>query len=70
MSQMDGVTLIQKIRDEFQVTLLILMMTVVGGDYSCQQILQADADEFLIKAYEFEDLVQVLSDGFAKCTQF
>jgi DNA-binding response OmpR family regulator len=69
MSQMDGVTLTQKIRDEFEVTLLILMMTAVGGYDSRQQILQADADEFLIKPYEFEDLVQVLSNGFAKCTQ-
>ena len=66
---MDGVTLIQKIQDEFEIALLILMMNPVGDDDSRQQTLQAGADEFLIKPYDSADLVQVLSDGFVRCTQ-
>jgi two-component system chemotaxis response regulator CheB len=69
MPEMDGVTLIQKVRNEFEVAPLILMITAVGDDDSRQQILQAGADEFLIKPYESADLVQVLSDGFARYTQ-
>ena len=51
MPQMDGVTLTQKVRDESEIAPLILMITAVGGDDSCHQILQEDADEFLIKPY-------------------
>ncbi|MDA8560487.1 hypothetical protein N9L33_01650 [Nitrospinae bacterium] len=38
--------LTQKVQDEFEIAPLILMMTVVGDDDSCQQTLQADADVF------------------------
>ena len=69
MPEIDGVTLIQKVRDEFEIAPLILMITAVGDDDSRQQILQAGADEFLIKPYESADLVQVISDGFARFTQ-
>jgi two-component system, sensor histidine kinase and response regulator len=69
MPQMDGVTLTQKVRDEFKITPLILMMTAVVDDESRKQTLQAGADEFLIKPYDSADLVQVLSDGFVRCTQ-
>ena len=69
MPEMDGITLIQIVRDEFDKAPLILMVTAVGDDDSRQQILQAGADEFLIKPYESADLVQVLSDGFARFTQ-
>ena len=69
MPQMDEVTLTQKVRDEFEVAPLILIMTAVGDDDSRKQTLQAGADEFLIKPYESSDLVQILSDGFARCTQ-
>ena len=48
---MDGVTLTQKVQDEFEIAPLILMMTAVGDDDSRQQTLQACADEFLIKPY-------------------
>ncbi|MBC8287484.1 MAG: response regulator [Nitrospinae bacterium] len=69
MPEMDGVTLIQRVRDEFESAPLILMITAVGDDDSRQQVLQAGADEFLIKPYESADLVRVLSDGFARFTQ-
>jgi DNA-binding response OmpR family regulator len=65
---MDRVNLTQKVRDEFKIVSLILMMTAVGRDNSRQQILQEGADEFLIEPYEFVYLVQVLSDGFPRCT--
>ena len=45
------------------------MVTAVGDDDSRQQILQAGADEFLIKPYQSEDVVRALSDGFARFTQ-
>ena len=48
---MDGVTLTQKVQDEFEIAPLILMMTAVGDDDSRQKTLQACADEFLIKPY-------------------
>ena len=48
---MDGATLTQKVQDEFEIALLILMMNPVGDDDSRQQTLQAGADEFLIKPY-------------------
>ncbi len=69
MPEMDGVTLIQKVRNELDATPLILMITAVGDDESRQQVLQAGADDFLIKPYETADLVQVLSDDFARFTQ-
>ena len=48
---MDRVTLTQKTQDEFEIVPLTLMMNAVGDDDSCQQTLQADAYEFLIKLY-------------------
>lgn len=69
MPEMDGVTLIQRVRSEFEVAPLILMITAVGDDDSRQQVLQAGADDFLIKPYQSTDLVRVLSDGFARFTQ-
>ena len=48
---MDGVTLTQKVQDEFEIAPLILMMNPAGDDDSRQQTLQAGADEFLIKPY-------------------
>ena len=69
MPEMDGVTLIQKVRSKLEVAPLIVMITAVGDDDSRQQILQAGANEFLIKPYESADLIQVLSDGFSRFTQ-
>ena len=69
MPEMDGATLIQKVRKELDATPLILMVTAVGDDESRRQVLKAGADDFLIKPYETADLVQVLSDGFARLTQ-
>ena len=69
MPEMDGVTLIQRVRAEVETTPFILMVTAVGDDDSRQQILQAGADEFLIKPYQSEDVVRALSDGFARFTQ-
>ncbi len=69
MPEMDGVTLIQRVRAEVEVVPLILMITAGGDDKSRQQILQAGADEFLNKPYQSGDLVQVLADGFARFTQ-
>ena len=51
MPEMDGVTLTQKVQDEFEIAPLILMMTAVGDDDLYQQTLQAGAYEFLIKPY-------------------
>ena len=48
---MDGVTLTQKVQDEFEIAPLILMMTAVGDDDLRQKTLQAGADEFLIKQH-------------------
>ena len=48
---MKGVILTQKVRDEFEIAPLILMMTAVGDDDSRQQTLQDGADKFLIKPY-------------------
>lgn len=69
MPEMDGVTLIQRVRDEFEAAPLILMTTAVGDDDSRQKVLQAGADDFLIKPYESAELVRILSDGFARFTQ-
>lgn len=69
MPKMDGVTLIQRVREEVETAPLILMLTAVGDDDSRQQLLQAGADELLIKPYQSADVVRVLSDGFARFTQ-
>jgi two-component system, chemotaxis family, protein-glutamate methylesterase/glutaminase len=69
MPEMDGVTLIQRVRAEVETAPLILMLTAVGDDESRQQILQAGADELLIKPYQSADVVRVLSEGFARFTQ-
>jgi two-component system, chemotaxis family, protein-glutamate methylesterase/glutaminase len=69
MPEMDGVTLIQRVRAEVETAPLILMLTAVGDDESRQQILQAGADELLIKPYQSSDVVRVLTDGFARFTQ-
>lgn len=69
MPEMDGVTLIKRVRDEFETVPLILMVTAFADDNSRQQALQAGADEFLAKPYQSADVVQVLTDGFARFTQ-
>jgi len=69
MPEMDGVTLIQRIRAEVETAPLILMVTAIGDEASRHQILQAGADELLIKPYQSSDVVRVLSDGFARFTQ-
>jgi len=69
MPEMDGVTLIQRVRAEVETAPLILMVTAVGDDDSRQQVLQAGADDILIKPYQSADVVRVLSDGFARFTQ-
>ena len=69
MPEMDGVTLIQRVREEVESAPLILMLTAVGDDDSRKKLLQAGADELLIKPYQSADVVRVLSDGFARFTQ-
>jgi two-component system, chemotaxis family, protein-glutamate methylesterase/glutaminase len=69
MPEMDGVALIQRVRAEIETAPLILMITAVGDDDSRQQILQAGADDILIKPYQSADVVRILSDGFARFTQ-
>jgi two-component system, chemotaxis family, protein-glutamate methylesterase/glutaminase len=69
MPEMDGVTLIQRVRAEVETAPLILMITAVGDDDSRQQIIQAGADELLIKPYQSADVVRVLSEGFARFSQ-
>ena len=69
MPEMDGVTLIQRIRAEVEIAPFILLVSAAGDDDSRQQILHAGADDFLIKPYESKDVVRVLSDGIARFTQ-
>jgi two-component system, chemotaxis family, protein-glutamate methylesterase/glutaminase len=69
MPEMDGVTLIRRVRAEVEIAPLILMITAGGDAESHQQILQAGADEFLSKPYRSADLVRVLAEGFARFTQ-
>ena len=66
MPEMDGITLIQRVRDEVESAPLILMITAISFDYARQQVLEAGADDFLIKPYRSTDMVRVLSDGLAR----
>ena len=69
MPEMDGITLIQRVRAEVKSTPLILMITAISDDDARQQVLQAGADDFLIKPYRSTDVVRVLSDGLARLNQ-
>lgn len=69
MPEMDGVTLIQRVRAEVESTPLILMITAINDDEARQKVLRAGADDFLIKPYRSTDVVRVLSDGFARLNQ-
>ena len=69
MPEMDGETLIQRVRAEVETAPFILMVTAVGDDDSRQKMLQTGADDFLIKPYQSADVVRALSDGFARFTQ-
>ena len=69
MPEMDGITLIQRVRAEMESTPLILMITAINDDDARQQVLQAGADDFLIKPYRSIDVVRVLSDGLARLNQ-
>ncbi|MEK9628882.1 MAG: chemotaxis protein CheB [Nitrospinota bacterium] len=69
MPEMDGITLIQRVRAEVESTPLILMITAISDDDARQQVLQAGADDFLIKPYRSGDVVRVLSDGLARMNQ-
>ena len=66
MPEMDGVTLIQHVRDEVESAPLILMITAISVDDPRQQVLEARVDDFLIKPYRSTDVVGVLSDGLAR----
>jgi DNA-binding response OmpR family regulator len=66
MPEMDGITLIQRVRDEVESAPLILMITAISVDDARQQVLEAGADNFLIKPYRSTDMVLVLSDGLAR----
>ncbi len=69
MPEMDGITLIQRVRAEVKSAPLILMITAISDDDARQQVLQAGADDFLIKPYRSTDVVRVLSDGLARLNQ-
>ena len=65
MPEMDGITLIQRVRDEVESAPLILMITAISVDDTRQQEMGVGADDFLIKPYRSTDVVRVLSDGLA-----
>lgn len=69
MPEMDGITLIQRVRAEVESAPLILMITAISDDDARQQVLQAGADDFLIKPYRSTDVVRILSDGLARMNQ-
>jgi two-component system, chemotaxis family, protein-glutamate methylesterase/glutaminase len=69
MPEMDGITLIQRVRAEVESAPLILMITAISDDDARQQVLEAGADDFLIKPYRSTDVVRVLSDGLARLNQ-
>jgi two-component system, OmpR family, response regulator len=66
ITEMDGITLIQRVRDEVESTPLILMITAISVDDARKQELEAGTDDFLIKPYRSTDVVRVLSDGLAR----
>jgi DNA-binding response OmpR family regulator len=49
MPEMDGLTLIQRVRDEVKSAPLILMIIAIIDDNSRQQVLEAGADVFFDK---------------------
>lgn len=49
MPEMDGITLIQRVRDEVESAPLILMITAISFDDARQQVLEAGADDFFDK---------------------
>ena len=65
MPEMDGITLIQRVRDEVESAPLILMIAAISVDDTRQQEMEVGADDFLIKPYRSTDVVRVLSDGLA-----
>ena len=69
MPEMDGITLIQRVRAEVESTPLILMITAINDDDARQHFLLAGADDFLIKPYRSGDVVRILSDGIARLNQ-
>ena len=69
MPEMDGITLIQRVRAEVESAPLILMITAISDDDARQELLEAGADEFLTKPYRSTDVVRVLSYGLARLNQ-
>ena len=69
MPEMDGVTLVKRVRAEIEEAPLIMMISAGGDDESRQQILQSGADDFLSKPYHSADLVRILDDGLARFKQ-
>jgi two-component system, OmpR family, response regulator len=65
MPEMDGITFIQRVRDEVESAPLILMIAAISVDDTRQQEMEVGADDFLIKPYRSTDVVRVLSDGLA-----
>ena len=49
MPKMDGITLIQRVRDEVDSAPLILMITAISVDDTRQQELEVGADDFFDK---------------------
>jgi DNA-binding response OmpR family regulator len=61
MPEMDGITLIQRVRAEVESAPLILMITAISDDDARQELLEAGADEFLTKPY------RSTADSYNKC---
>ena len=66
MPEMDGITLIQRVRDEVESAPLILMIAAISVDDTRQHEMEVGADDLLIKPYLSTDVVRFLSDGLAR----
>ncbi len=66
MPEMDGIELIEKVREKLPAPPLIVLMIAIGSADTMQRALDAGADEFLAKPYEAEELLAILDRGLAK----
>lgn len=69
MPEMDGVELIRRVRIELRPSPLILMITAIGYDKAREYVLQAGADDYIVKPYTLQQVLKCLDDGLLRWNQ-
>ena len=69
MPNMDGISLVRRVRVEFETPPPILVITALSSDDAREHALEAGADDYLAKPYQPNDILQRLRDCIERAHQ-